>query len=945
MHKPADERYERAQAIAHTVLDAPDSEREALLASACGDDAELRREVDWLIAAVEISGPANAPFAGVDDLARSLFSETRIETGAPRQYRLIERLGEGGMGQVWLAERDDGDIRQRVALKMLRGAGVPERRELARFVAEGRILATLQHPNIAHLIDAGASADGMPFLAMEYVDGERIDHWCDARKLSLRERIALFLKVCSAVEYAHAQLVIHRDLKPPNILVGRSGEPKLLDFGIARLLEREPGPAPATTVLHAMTLAYASPEQIEGRALGTASDIYSLGVVLYELLAGVRPFDHLRSEHDRSNAIVSGEVTPPSRLARDPAARQPEARGRSAARRIPGDIDAIVLKAMRREPAHRYASVGELADDLRRYLAAQPVHARKGRFGYRAQRFLRRNRWALAVASLVVLLAAGFTWRTVLAEREARLQAETSDHVADFLASIFAATDSDRNSAARHDLTAREVLKAGTARIESELADRPRIRARLLETVGNAYRHMDDNDKAASLLRKAADLNLSPGVNQPLAAARCLEALANAMANGQFPFADSERAARESLAIVERLTPAGSQPIANAWMVLSLGLNRAGNFAGALAAAETTFAMNQRLPQGEENRTGAAYNNLCLIAGNLGRLQEARDYCEQGVAFKGPERTLGLSLTLRAQARVLGRLADFEGAQRAIAQAVAIAHEHEGELGPFGIDYLQIAARLLDDAGRHAEALAGFEQVRTRLEQLGNTAGGDYASLQVELGYHYALTGQFERALPMLRAALTANTRLFAADDPRVLMAKTRLASALIDSGAASEEAGSLLEEAVAGWRGKDDAGTIHPVPAQIALARWRVLHGDPSASDLLEPIFAAGANVEPAQRARALQLRAMIEYARGDRDAALRSDREAWNLLETTLGAAHPLTARAGLQLARHLAQAGQAVEAEALTGRLQPLLVAALPADSAWLRESHDVAIQPAS
>jgi serine/threonine-protein kinase len=944
MHTPADERYERAQAIAHAALDAPTDAREAVVATACGDDAELRREVDWLIAAVEISDPAGR-LAGVDGLARNLFAQTRIEAGAPRQYRLIERLGEGGMGQVWLAERDDAGIRQRVALKMLRGASVPERRELEHFIAEGRILATLQHPNIAHLVDAGADADEMPFLAMEYVDGERIDRWCDARGLSLRERIALFLKACSAVSYAHGRLVIHRDLKPPNILVGADGEPKLLDFGIARLLEREAGPAPATTVLRAMTLAYASPEQIEGSTLGTATDIYSLGVVLYELLAGVRPFDHLQSDHARSNAIVSGEITPPSRRARE-TVTAPVASSRRSARRIPVDMDAIVLKALRREPSQRYASVGELADDLRRYLAAQPVLARRGQFGYRTRRFLWRNRWPLAAASLIVLLAAGFTWRTVLAEREARLQAETSDRVADFLVSIFAATDSDKNDDARHDLSAREVLAAGTARIDKELADRPRIRARLLEAVGNAYRHMDKNETAAPLMRKAADLYLSPAVDQPLAAARSLEALANLTANGIFPAATSERAARDSLALAERLTAPGSQQIANAWMVLSLGLNRRGNYAGALDAAEKTFAMNQRLPQGEENRTGAAFNNLCMIAGNLGRLQEAKTWCERGIAFRGSARTISLGFTLRAYTRVLLRLADPAGATRAIDQAIAIAREHEGERGPFLADYLQLSASVLEAEGRYDDGLARLQQALAMVEQIGGRHSGDHDSVLRSIGWHHAMTGAFDRAIPLLREGLAASRKHFADEDPLVLIASTRLASALIDSGHADDEAKGLLDAAMAGWSGKDDAGTIHPMPTRVALARWLALHDDDRANALLDAVDAGGENVEVPVRADALAVRAEIARRRGDHDTALHITRAAWTLLQDRLGAAHPLTARAGLRLAEALRASGSSAEAQILESRLHPLLDAALPADSAWRERATPLtAAQPAS
>lgn len=302
-----DQRYAQAQAIAHETLELPREEREARLDALCDGDGALRREVEWLIEAAEDAAHEDDLGERVADIAGRLTAELRIDANAPGSYRLIERLGEGGMGVVWLAERSAGGALQRVALKRLRAGAVAQQQ---RFHEEQRILATLNHPNIAHLVDAGSDAGGEPFLAMEYVEGERIDHWCEAHGLDLRARIALFLKVCAAVSYAHERLVIHRDLKPANILVDARGEPKLLDFGIARLLDGDT--ATATVATRAMTLAYASPEQIEGAPLGTATDVYSLGVVLYELVAGVRPFDHIDSDHARSNAIVSGEITPPS---------------------------------------------------------------------------------------------------------------------------------------------------------------------------------------------------------------------------------------------------------------------------------------------------------------------------------------------------------------------------------------------------------------------------------------------------------------------------------------------------------------------------------------------------------------------------------------------------------------------------------------------------------
>jgi len=929
MTDASDARYRRAQEIVHALLELEESRRGAAADAACAGDGALRREVDWLLAAIEEE--PDGPEPPIDALARALLADARIEAAAPRQYRLIERLGEGGMGQVWLAERDDGATRQRVALKMLRGAGTPGERELARFLAEGRILAGLDHPNIARLLDAGRGADGAPFLAMEYVAGERIDRWCAAREAGLRERIELFIKVCAAVEYAHARLVIHRDLKPANILVDAHGEPKLLDFGIARLADDAPG-ANATTVLRAMTLAYASPEQIEGQPLGTATDIYSLGIVLYELLAGTRPFEHYDSEHARNSAILSGDVEPPSRLQRrttGPVARS------APVRRIPVDVDAIVLKALRREPSARYASVAEFAEDLRRYLAARPVLARRGAFGYRLRRALWRNRWPLAVATMLVAMALAFTWRTLRAEREARLQAETSGQVVDFLVSIFAASDSNVSDAARHDLTAREVLAAGAARIDRELADKPRIRARLLEAVGNAYRHMGDAAQAVPMLRAAADLNLSPAVDDPLAAASSLEALSNAMANGQFRAADAEKAARDSLALAERLAPGDSQPVANAWMVLSLALNRSGHYAGALDAAQRTLAMNQRLPPTPENRTGAALHNLCLVLGNLGRLDEARAGCERALAYKGPARTLSRYLTLRALANVLHRAGAHAEALAAIEEGIDITREYEGERGPFTADALQLTGTLLDGAGRHAEALDALERAQAMYAALSGTASGDHESVVRDLGRHHAATGEFERALPLLREGLAAAIARFDADDPRVLDARTALATAWLDAGDAGEEARALLDTAVRAWARKDDPGSVRPALARVMLAQWHARHGDAAAARaLLDAPLAQGQAIEPPVQARALQVRALLARAAGDRAAAHAFDEAAWTLLRDRLGASHPLTLRAALRRAADLREAGDGAAAAALETPAREALARALPPGSAFLR-----------
>jgi serine/threonine-protein kinase len=935
MTQRGDELYRRAQAIAHDALDLPAADRAARIDIDCGGDAELRGEVEWLIACVENDDADGGRLSRVDTLARTLLADARIESSAPRQYRLIERLGEGGMGQVWLAERDDAGVRRRVALKLLRGVGAPDREALRRFLAEGRILASLQHPNIAHLVDAGTDPHGTPYLAMEYVAGERIDRWCDAHALDLRARIGLFLKVCAAVEYAHAQLVIHRDLKPANILVDALGEPKLLDFGIARLLD---GDATMTVATRAMTPTYASPEQIEGTALGTATDVYSLGVVFYELVAGVRPFEHIASDHARSNAVVSGEIMAPSqqrrRTAGDASLRGTAAR-RHGARRIPADIDAIALKALRREPSQRYASACEFAHDLQRFLDARPVLARRGQWSYRTQRFAQRNRWPLAAAALLAAVAAGFTWRTLAAEREARMQAAVSDRVSQFLESVFAASDSNLNGGAHHDLTAREVLDAGAARIESERTGDPRIRARLLESIGNAYRHMDANAKAARLMRAAADLNLGADVNDPVAASRCLAALANIMANGGFPASEAERASRESLALAERTTPAGSQEIANAWMVLSLALNRSGDLAAAQAAAETTLAMNLARAAEPDNRITASEHNLCIILSNRGDQDAARRHCERKLELVGADETISRSMTLSRYARTFERSGDYARADEVIRQALAVADRIEGGVGLFGATYRLGRAQILDSAGRYAESAALLREAGERRERDDGQDNSDYMQVLQETALRRALLGEPQAAAALLRRALEFRRGHDDPQDPQRLEVETALADVELDQDNADDAARALLDHAAAGWAAKDSPPPLSSQATQLTLARWHVQRGEFERAEALLAATEAGRVREIWQDARAALLRADIAEGRGDAALATTLQRSAWTTLRDAVGAEHPQVARLGLALARRLRASGETAAADALETPLRPVFERSFPPQSAFRQE----------
>jgi len=496
------DRYRRAKAIANLALDLPVGERSARIHAECGGDDALREEVQWLIGAAEDASDDQVPERFQESAQRAL-KEVSLNVPLPRDYRLVRRLNEGGMGVVYLAERTDGDLRQRVALKLLHLTTEPDAAQARRFATERQILSRLSHPNIAHLIDGGLTADGRPFLATDYVDGERIDHWCQRHRCDVRQRLELFLKVLSAVDYAHRHMVIHRDLKPSNILVTGEGEPKLLDFGIARLLDRPDASDPKTNGDgQAMTLAYASPEQIRGEGLSAATDVYSLGVLLYELLTGARPFDHIGTSHLLPAAILTGDITPPGRIAGGD--------GHGLRRTISRDLEAIIMKALRREPEQRYTTVKELAEDILRLIEHRPVQARQGHLLYRIRRYSWRHRWGVAAASVITALLLAF-----FIDREAQLnriawERDRAEAVTEFMNELFAGADSLPSRG--NEVTVREILDLGTDQLASRDEFNPALLGSIHLAIGRAYNGLGLGEQALPLLREAQSA-LDPAIS------------------------------------------------------------------------------------------------------------------------------------------------------------------------------------------------------------------------------------------------------------------------------------------------------------------------------------------------------------------------------------------------------------------------------------------------
>jgi eukaryotic-like serine/threonine-protein kinase len=525
------EQRRRIEDLFEAALDAPPDSRDEWLVTACAGDDELLLEVRSLLAAHELED--GAVDRSVGRFATSLIQDT-IRGREIGPYRIIRELGRGGMGVVYLAERGDGQFERQVAIKLIRsGPGAVELHR--RFLAERQILASLDHPNIAALLDGGVTDGQMPYLVMEYVQGVAITEYCDSHRLNLTARLRLFQAVCAAVHHAHQNLVIHRDIKPSNILVTRSGEVKLLDFGIAKLLSAAPWAletAVTRTEFRVMTPEYASPEQVRGEPLTMASDVYALGLVLYQLLSG-HPAYRLtgRSPRQLGRAVDDREPDRPSVKIFSTAAVTEgpggtaqvatvsigAARGLSTEqlrRALRGDLDAIALMALRREPVRRYGSADLLAQDIQRHLTGLPVTAHAGSTWYQAEKFVRRHLLETLASALVVLaLLMGIgaaSWQAAVAGR-ARDRAEDerlkAEEVVVFLEGLFSASDPYAPNPQRFDtLRVRDFLDRGSERVRTELTQQPLLQARMLEVVGRVHRSLGLYDDARPLLETALEI-------------------------------------------------------------------------------------------------------------------------------------------------------------------------------------------------------------------------------------------------------------------------------------------------------------------------------------------------------------------------------------------------------------------------------------------------------
>jgi len=497
-------RWQRLQTLYDEAMTLATSHRPQFVIDSCEDDKLLR---DQLLSLVMQSDDNRAE--ATTGFAKR--SQTTLESGyVIGRYRVLRQLGVGGMGSVYLAERADSEFQQQVAIKLV-NSDLVSPNVIARMRGERQILANLNHPNIARLIDGGATSEGLPYLVMEYVEGTRIDLYCSTNNLDINARLLLFKQVCSAVHAAHQQLIIHRDIKPSNILVTPAGIPKLLDFGIAKLLDANTRISDTALTLvneRMLTPEYASPEQIRGEPLSTASDVYALGILLYELLTGTRPYRFKGTTlHQLEQFMQSHTPLKPSAVIEQlPASTR--ATDITLSKSLRGDLDNIIMKAMHKDTVRRYGSASALADDIDNYLSSRPISARPDTMGYLVSKFWKRNRWAVTSAAamfvLIVALTIFYTWRLTTERNIAQRERLTATRVSDFMTEVFRVANP--NESRGNTVAAREVLDAAVKHIDKDLSKEPEVQIALLRKMAQAYVGIGLWNEAEGLLQRAIKL-------------------------------------------------------------------------------------------------------------------------------------------------------------------------------------------------------------------------------------------------------------------------------------------------------------------------------------------------------------------------------------------------------------------------------------------------------
>jgi serine/threonine-protein kinase len=862
-----EERWGRISALLDELFELEPGERERRLAQVAAEDSELAAELRRLLAADQRSGVLDdGVFAGSDTLAEGMAERIPLSATAGLRlghYRLVERVGSGGMGEVWRAQRED-DFEQQVAVKLIRPlVDGPALRE--RFARERQILARLDHANIARLLDGGLAEDGTPWYAMEFVRGAPLNVYVNQEQLDVRARVQLLLQVCDAVAHAHGQLVVHRDLKPSNILVDGEGRVRVLDFGIARLLDDSADLRLTSTGVRVFSPAYAAPEQIRGEPVGTAADVFALGAVLFELLTGEPPFPTRSGQPERLLAQINDEVAPrPSATLRE--------RSRGASRstgslRADDDLDTIVSTALQPDPDRRYRGAVQLGEDLRRWLDGRPIAARPDSAAYRMRKFVSRHRLAVGSASSVLLALVGglgvALWQADVArghavradaeaeranreaeraEREATQAKDQAQRTRKALA-FFVESYVHANPLSREidsPATVAEALDAAIERAKEDLADDPSLQADVLDDFGEIRAGQGRFDDAQALLEQAlASAEKAHGASHPAVAETLLNLAAVQSYRGDYlagaPY--TERA----VAILE--ADAGGQPasLANALNSLSTIKQQRGDMPGAQSSLQRAADIYEVHAPEHPGRM-VAMTNLAMMAMGAGQYKEAeasfRRVAEQVEARMGPHSphlwpslfhlaVLAYERGDHDEELALSRRA-LEVAQHNYAQDHPWVADSLGEVGwilgregqmdvgepllreaiamqkrlgqPQAIGTIRRLAMAMQHNGRSAEALGQLDEAWGLCERNGLSAQQDCVVLRANRAHLLALAGEGERALAEAEAALAGVKALGEGLINEIGQAEQAKAAALAASGR-RDEAIELQQSVIANLR------------------------------------------------------------------------------------------------------------------------------------------------
>ena len=778
-------------------------------------------------------------------------AEDRVSIGP---YVLMRKLGEGGMGQVWLAEQT-APVKRRVALKLIKG-GLYDGAVIQRFESERQSLAVMNHPAIAKVFDAGTTKDGQPYFAMEYVEGPSITRYCDSKRLTIRERLNLFIKVCEGVQHAHQKAIIHRDLKPSNVLVVEvDGKPfpRIIDFGVAKAISSQPS-ADHTMFTRVGALVgtpgFMSPEQADPgvQDVDTRTDVYSLGMILYVLLAGTLPFNpeewkkkpfdevlrQLREEDPPSPSTKLGEEKETATAAAKTRGTEPN----HLARLLQGDLDCIALKAIEKDRTRRYGTPSDLAADLQRYLENRPVIARPPSAGYRLRKYVRRHLVGVGVVTGLVLLLAGFAAVQAVQLRRITRERDRASRVTDFMKSMFKV--SDPSEARGNSITAREVLDKASKDIDAGLTKDPEQQAQLMDVMGNVYESLGLHAQAETLLARAVK------IRRDVLGLKSRDTLASMdslgwVLFGEGRYADAEQLERETLDVNRRAFGSEDVSTLTSMSTLAITLGREGNYAEAEKLQREVLDLERRKRGAEDHKTLAAMNNLSGTLMYEGHYAEAEKVQREMLEIQ--RRVFGLespnTLTIMSNlGTTLGIEGQYEEAEKLVREALETQRRIFGPEHPVTLVMISQLSSTLAEEGRYAEAEKLFRETLDIRHRILGPEHPDTLWTMGQLGRCLIQEGRYAEAERLLGETLDLDRRVLGLQSPETLSSMNNLARALLRQGDYAE-AEKLVRDALETGRGV--LGPNHPETASstyiLACIAARRGHQDEALSLLREAV------------------------------------------------------------------------------------------------------------